>query len=259
MPYPYKCVLITGATSGIGEAFADHLAPGANLLLTGRNAKKLTELKTRFGSYGHKVETITANLAEPNDRSALLEAAKNLPIDLLINNAGLGAYGAFTQTDPHQEAEMVAVNVTAIIELSRALLPAMIARAQIAKSRAGMIVVSSTASITPIPFLATYAATKAFERHWGEALGEELRHDPIDILVLCPGATRTNFFRRARMETSLLKNIEEPEAVARKGLNALGRQNVFISNATTRMALAPALLPRRLLTSAIGYFLRKQH
>ena len=258
MPYPYKCVLITGATSGIGEAFADRLAPGATLLLTGRNAKKLAELKTRFGVYGHKVETITANLAEPNDRRALLEAAKNLPIDLLINNAGLGAYGAFTQTDPHQEAEMVAVNVT-IIELSRALLPAMIARAQIAKSRAGMIVVSSTASITPIPFLATYAATKAFERHWGEALGEELRHDPIDILVLCPGATRTNFFRRAGMEASILKNIEEPEAVARKGLDALGRQNVFISNAATRLALAPALLPRRLLTAAIGYFLRKQH
>jgi len=258
MPYPYKCALITGATSGIGEAFADLLAPNTQLLLTGRDKSKLSDLKKRFGAEGYKITTIVADLSHEKGRRAVLEAASGFPIDLLINNAGLGAFGAFTEIEAAREMEMIAVNITAVVELTRALLPAMISRAQTTKHRAGMVVVSSTASVTPIPFLATYAATKAFERHWGEALAEELRHEPVDVLVLCPGATRTNFFKRASMDTSILNNMEEPEAVARKGLDALGRHTVFVSNGPTRWGLAPTILPRRLITAGLGYFMRSK-
>ncbi|HAA91437.1 MAG TPA: oxidoreductase [Rhodospirillaceae bacterium] len=252
----YKHALITGATSGIGECFAELLPATTNLILTGRDETKLADLKERLTNGQREVETIAADLADAEARKSLLEKTVAAPLDLLINNAGLGAYGAFTEIPPERESEMVEVNVTAVIELSRALLPQMIERARADLRRAGMIVVSSTASVTPVPFLATYAATKAFERHWGEALAEELRSDPIDILVLCPGATRTEFFNRAEMDGSMLNNMEEPEAVARKALAALGRHTVFVSNGSTRLALAPAILPRRLLTKGIGHFLR---
>lgn len=258
MAYSYKCALITGATSGIGEAFADLLAPNTQLLLTGRDKAKLANLEERFRTEGHHVTTIAADLSQKKGRQSILEAAEGFPIDLLINNAGLGAFGTFTEIEPTREMDMIAVNISAVIELTRSLLPAMIDRAKSNNYRAGMVVVSSTAAITPIPFLATYAATKAFERHWGEALAEELRHDPIDILILCPGATRTNFFRRASMDTSILNNMEEPEAVARKGLNALGRHTVFVSNGPARFALAPTIFPRKLLTKSLGYFMRSK-
>lgn len=254
----YSRALITGATSGIGENFARLLPATTDLILTGRNEARLAELKQHLQSNDRAVETITADLADADDRRKLIEKALSEPVDLLINNAGLGAYGAFTEIAPERERQMVEVNVTAVIELSRALLPAMIDRARARHGRAGMIVVSSTASVTPIPFLATYAATKAFERHWGEALAEELRHEPIDILVLCPGATRTEFFNRAEMDASILNNMEEPDAVARKALAALGRRTVFVSNGSTRLALTPAVLPRRLLTMGLGVFMRSK-
>ena len=258
MAYPYKCALITGATSGIGEAFSSLLAPNMQLLLTGRDESKLADLQERFDSEGHLVSTIAADLSHKKGRQAVLEVAKGFPIDLLINNAGLGAYGAFTEIEPTREMEMIEVNITAVIELTRSLLPAMINRAKTDNKRSGMIVVSSTATVMPIPFLATYAATKAFERHWGEALAEELKYDPVDILILCPGATRTNFFRRACMDDSILSNMEEPEVVARKGLNALGRHTVYVSNGPARLALSPTILPRRLITAGLGYFMRSK-
>lgn len=255
---PYKRALITGATSGIGESFARLLPPTTDLILTGRNTAKLAALQKALARGNRKVETITADLATAKDRKKLIAKAEPSPADLLINNAGLGAFGAFTDISPDREREMVEVNVTAVIEISRALLPGMIDRARETRQRAGMIVVSSTASVSPIPYLATYAATKAFERHWGEALAEELRSEPIDILVLCPGATRTEFFERADMDGSMLNNMEEPEAVAGKALAALGRRTVFVSHGATRLALTPAILPRRLLAKGLGHFMRRR-
>jgi short-subunit dehydrogenase len=256
MPSRYRRALVTGATSGIGAAFADLLAPDTALILTGRDEAKLAAAKTRLTEKGGTVETVAADLKTAEGRKAVIAAAEAAPVDLLINNAGLGRYGRFVDNPAETEAEMIAVNITAVIEISRALLPGMIEAARKDGKRAGMIVVSSTASLTPIPFLATYAATKAFERHWGEALAEELRGEPVDILVLCPGATRTEFFARAAMDAAILKSYEEPEAVARKALAALGRRTVLVSPTAARLATTPATLPRRLVTAAVGHFLK---
>ena len=255
----YSCALITGATSGIGESFARLLPTTTNLILTGRDKQKLAELSMHLASEGRTVDTIAADLGTPKGREKLMAGIIKSPIDLLINNAGLGSYGAFIETPYDREQEMIDVNITAVLELSRSLLPNMIARASTDKKRAGMIIVSSTASAMPIPYLATYAATKAFERHWGEAIAEELREQPIDILVLCPGTTRTKFFRRARFRGSMPMSMEEPDAVAMKALRSLGKRRVLISNKFLRLALAPTIMPRQLLTRGIGQFLKRQN
>lgn len=254
----YSCALITGATSGIGESFARLLPTSTNLILTGRNEQKLAELSGQLSNERRTVEIIAADLSMASDRSKLISKIKKSSIDLLINNAGLGSYGAFIETSLEREREMLDVNITAILELSHVLLPKMISCAQKKHSRAGMIVVSSTASVMPIPYLSTYAATKAFERHWGEAIAEEMRKEPIDILVLCPGATRTQFFERAGFFGSMPMSMEEPNAVAKKALDSLGKRRVLISNSIIRLALAPTALPRRLFARGIGQFFRRQ-
>ncbi len=254
----YSCALITGATSGIGESFARLLPTSTNLILTGRDKQKLAELSRQLSNKCRTVQIITADLATASGRSKLISKIKTSPIDLLINNAGLGSYGAFIETPLEREREMLDVNITAVLELSHALLPRMISCAQKNHGRAGMIVVSSTASVMPIPYLSTYAATKAFERHWGEAIAEEMRKEPIDILVLCPGATRTQFFERAGFFGSMPMSMEEPNAVVKKALGSLGKRKVLISNSIIRLALAPTTLPRRLFARGIGQFFRRQ-
>ena len=254
----YSCALITGATSGIGESFAKLLPTSTNLILTGRNEQKLAELSGQLSDKCRTVQTIAADLATASGRSKLISKIKTSPIDLLINNAGLGSYGAFSETPLEREREMLDVNITAVLELSHALLPKMISYAQKNHGRAGMIVVSSTASVMPIPYLSTYAATKAFERHWGEAIAEEMRKEPIDILVLCPGATRTQFFERAGFFGSMPMSMEEPNAVVKKALDSLGKRTILISNSMVRLALAPTALPRRLFARGIGQFFRRQ-
>ena len=254
----YSCALITGATSGIGESFAKLLPTSTNLILTGRNEQKLAELSGQLSDKCRTVQTIAADLATASGRSKLISKIKTSPIDLLINNAGLGSYGAFSETPLEREREMLDVNITAVLELSHALLPKMISYAQKNHGRAGMIVVSSTASVMPIPYLSTYAATKAFERHWGEAIAEEMRKEPIDILVLCPGATRTQFFERAGFFGSMPMSMEEPNAVVKKALGSLGKRTILISNSMVRLALAPTALPRRLFARGIGQFFKRQ-
>jgi hypothetical protein len=183
--------------------------------------------------------------------------AETLPIDLLINNAGFGAFGPCLENDRRTELDMLAVNVTAVVELTHALLPGMIARARGDGRRAGLIVISSTVAFVPMPMMATYAATKTFELSFTEALAEEMRDAPVDILVFCPGSTRTEFFRRARMPDSFLSYAEEPAAVARKALAALGRRRMQVSRGSMSLALAPVSLPRRLVAAGARRFIQR--
>ena len=253
----YRMALITGATSGIGAAFADALSPETGLLLTGRDAARLDAAAQRHAVGGRTVETLVADLADERSRRSLVAAAQALPIDLFINNAGLGAFGPCLENDRRTEMEMLAVNVTAVVDLTHSLLPGMIERARKTGGRAGMIVVSSTVGFVPMPMMATYAATKSFELSFGEALAEEMAAAPVDILVLCPGATRTNFFRRARMPDAFLRYAEEPAAVARKGLAALGRRRVLVSRGSAGIALLPVSLPRRIVAAGARRFIQR--
>ena len=253
----YRMALITGATSGIGAAFSAALPRDTGLLLTGRNGERLQAEAAKYSADGRRVETLVADLASESGRRAVVAMAETLPIDLLINNAGFGAFGPCLENDRRTELDMLAVNVTAVVELTHALLPGMIARARGDGRRAGLIVISSTVAFVPMPMMATYAATKTFELSFTEALAEEMRDAPVDILVFCPGSTRTEFFRRARMPDSFLSYAEEPTAVARKALAALGRRRMQVSRGSMSLALAPVSVPRRLVAAGARRFIQR--
>jgi len=238
MKRTFRRALITGATSGIGEAFAEALPVDTGLLLTGRNETKLAMLRDRFATGGRMVEIVPADLREPEDRQRLSEAGDAFEIDLFVNNAGLGFFSHFVETPLDEEVAMVQVNVVAVHELTHALLPGMLARARTSGIRAGLIVVSSVIGHLPVPYFATYAATKAFDLAFAEGLAEELSDEPVDILALCPGATATDFQVRAGAPSDMFDRAEDSISVARKGLRALGRRRVLVSQLPMRVGLS---------------------
>jgi len=242
----YHFALITGASSGIGEAFARELPRRTGLLLTGRDGARLDALAGELGGDGRRVETLAADLAEESGRAALIERAGELPLDLLVNNAGLGHFGALSDSTAEREAEMIQVNCLAPVLLTRALLPGMLALAGQNARRAGIVVVASTAAFFPLPRLATYSATKAFDLCFAESLAGELRGRPVEVLALCPGPTRSNFFARAGLGS--MGPMASAEQVAREGLAALGRRTVHVVGGGNRLAAtASRFAPRALL------------
>jgi short-subunit dehydrogenase len=240
----YRCALITGATSGIGEAFARRLPPQTGLLLTGRDRGRLDALAGELASAGRTVRTLAADLAEDGEPERLSGWAQEGEVDLLISNAGFGRFGPFTKSAPEDGRAMVMVNVLAPVVLARALVPGMIARARATGRRFGVIVVASAAGFAPVPLFATYAATKAFDLSFAAALASELTDEPGDVLALCPGSTRTRFFERAGFPGERLGVVHEPGRVAEEGLAALGRRTVHVVGPLNRgYALGTRLLP----------------
>lgn len=257
----YTFALITGATSGIGEAFARALPASTGLLLSGRDGERLAALKDELGGGGRRIETLAADLATEAGRAALVAMAEVAQPDLLINNAGLGRYGRFLESPPEAERAMVEVNVTAPLVLTRALLPGMLERARAGGRRAALILVSSTSAFMPLPYFSTYAATKAFDLLLAEGLAGELKREPVDVLALCPGATATRFFERAGVAGSSLaidRDADEPSAVARAALEALGKQTVLVFGRRNRaMATLAQLLPRDTVRRGAASYLRR--
>jgi short-subunit dehydrogenase len=254
----YRCALITGASSGIGEAFARVLPKSTSLLLTGRDRTKLTHLAGELANAERTVRSIAADLATPEGRKAVIGFAEDQGIDLLINNAGIGQLGAVIDNPPERESEMAHVNVVAPVELTRALLPGMLKRAG-GGARAGIIYVASAAAFMPIPLFSTYAASKAFLLHYAEALAEELSGSPVDVLALCPGATRTRFFERANVaRPGTLPQMHDAERVAREGMQALGHRVVHVVGPGNYLATAAArFLPRRFVAAAAERAMRR--
>ncbi|MEZ5833495.1 MAG: SDR family NAD(P)-dependent oxidoreductase [Dongiaceae bacterium] len=257
----YRCALITGASSGIGEAFARALPKTTSLLLTGRDRARLSHLASELANADRSVRSIAADLATPEGRQTVIGFAVDQPVDLLINNAGVGWLGAVAENPPERESEMAQLNMVAPVEITRALLPGLLKRAQERSpsgNRAGLIFVASAAAFMPIPLFATYAATKAFLLHYAEALAAELSEAPIDVLALCPGATRTRFFERAHIARASLPQMHEPDRVAREGLQALGHRVVHIVGSGTYLATTAArFLPRRLVAAAAERAMRR--
>lgn len=251
----YANALITGATSGIGRAFAHALPDDTGLLLTGRDAGKLASLAADLVRPGRPVETLAADLAEETQVIAVADWAEAAGVDLLINNAGIGRLGRIVDHSLETERNTAAVNVLAVLLLTRSLLPGMLRRASTANRRCGVIVVSSTTAFSTVPFFATYAATKAFDLSFAEALAEEMRGEPVDVLALCPGATRTDFGASAGFGGDI-PGAADPATVARDGLAALGRQTVKITGLIDQAALGPMLLPRRAVTGLVGTAMR---
>jgi short-subunit dehydrogenase len=245
--YRGKTALITGATSGIGEAFAQILATrGMNLLLVARSEDKLrAKAQALSAQYGIRAKSIPVDLSRDDTAQEVYRRtqALGMTVDLLVNNAGIGTYGSFETLDPEREHEEILLNVAALVDLTHAFVAAMVER-----QAGGVIHVASLAAFQAVPYQAVYGATKAFVLSFSLALWAEYRKKGVRIVALCPGTSATNFFADFGAGLPLLLSKgRNPEAVARTGLRALeqgrpyavdGRRNAFAAQITHRTPLA---------------------
>ncbi len=191
-----KWALITGASAGIGTALARELAAGGtHLVLTARRRDRLVGLAAEL-SAKHNIRTLVcvADLAQPAGPQQIFSFTeeKGVTIDLLCNNAGFGAYGEFSKVPVDRLIAMTQVNVTAVVHMSHLYLPGMMAR-----RNGDILIVASAAAFQAVPYITTYAATKAFDLHFAEGLAEEVRQHGVRVCALCPGSTETEFFQVA--------------------------------------------------------------
>jgi hypothetical protein len=246
-----KWALVTGASAGIGVALARELARhGAKLILTARRRERLEALAAEFAAQGVETRIVVADLNDPAAPQQLYDATRDLAVEILINNAGLGQYGAFHQSQPEQECSMVRVNCEAVVRLSRLFVPRMVER-----RRGWLLFLASTASFQPLPYLATYAATKVFDRFFALGLAEEVAPYGIQVTALCPGTTESEFFEVARASVFRSRKLQSAEEVARLGIAALVRgQRTILPKPSGRFT---AFLVRFLPVGLITRFVEK--
>jgi len=251
-----KTALITGASSGIGKALAENFArDGYAVILTARSENKLEilaeNLRRRFG-----VTAIAAmaDLESPNGPERLYAEVKKrgMVISALVNNAGFGAFGEFKDADLEQLLSMMRLNMNAVVALAKLFLPDLLA------TKGKLLNTASTASFQPGPFLAVYAATKAFVLSFSEALGAELAETGVTVTALCPGPTASGFEKRADMgKSGLFKNKKLPssEEVAAAGYRAMKRGNrVYVHGLMNRlMAFSVRFTPRAIVTEVVKF------
>jgi short-subunit dehydrogenase len=245
--------LVTGASSGIGEAFAEALAErGFPLVLVARRKDRLDALAARLAS-AHRVETLVVaeDLAQPGACERIRDAVGARDVGLLVNNAGFGFSGRFAETDADDDAEMVAVNCGVVVRLAHLFLPPMLRR-----GRGAMVVVASVAGYQPTPWFAVYGATKAFDLHFAEALADELRGSGVDVLALSPGETRTEFHERAHAKRQFEGHTSR--AVVEVALASLGRKATVVPGFANKItAFAHRLFPRRMVAAVVSRVLAK--
>lgn len=253
--------LITGASSGIGEAFARRFAAdGHDLFLIARSETKLKDLcKELSEAHGIRAEYLAIDLTDTDADSRCFEESQrlDLDIDLLINNAGFGSMGDFAKLDIERELSMIRLNIGALVGLTHRFL-----RPMREKRRGTILNISSTAGFQPIPFMATYAATKAFVTSFSEALAEENRPFGIEVIAICPGSTETAFFEVGNVGREFnAKGMETPEQVVDTALKAIGTgKSKVISGWKNRLvARASTLAPNSLITRVIANKLRKKY
>lgn len=249
--------LITGASSGIGADLARGLAErGSDLVLVARREDRLHEQAERLASaYGSHVDVVPFDLSEPHPGARLRERIDG-SVDTIVNAAGFGSFGSLAEADAAAMERMVDTNVRALVDVTRAFLPDLIA------NRGGAVVnVASTAGFQPVPGQAVYAASKAFVRSFTEAIWYETRGYGVKVVGLCPGVTRTEFFDVVGTELSGGGPMLTVEAVTARALRALDRQSTppiaipGLVNAV--LASTVGLVPRRLLiplaARVVGY------
>ncbi len=251
-----EIVLVTGASSGIGRDLARcFAADGSRLILLARKRQALQELADEL-KQAHKTQSqvYTTDLAEPQAPTRLWEhlQSSGTKVDVLVNNAGFGAHGAFADLPLERQLTMLQVNIAAVTHLARLLLPGMIER-----KRGGILNVASTAGFQPGPGMAVYYATKAYVLSFSEAIAEEVAGTGVTITALCPGSTATNFAAAADARFSRLfkKSAMSSEVVARIGHQAF-RQGRCVAVAGWRnraLAFSVRLGPRRVVRRVAKY------
>jgi short-subunit dehydrogenase len=233
-----KYALITGATSGIGYELSKLFAKdGYNLILVARNAQRLQEVTDDLKQlYSVEITPLEKDLFEPNAAKEIYETTKQMGItvNVLVNDAGQGQWGKFVETDIERDLDIIQLNISSLLCLTKLYLRDMVAR-----NEGKILQLGSEAGTTPVPLLAVYAATKAFVLSFSAALANELKNTNITITALLPGATDTDFFHKAEQEDTVVYNetkLADPEDVAKDGYEALMKgENKIISGAKTKM------------------------
>jgi short-subunit dehydrogenase len=265
-PNSSSAALVTGASAGIGSEIAKVLAQrGHTLVLVARRKDRLTALAGELSEqHGVRVETIAADLGKPTSRSKIPGRIEELglQVEILINNAGFATGGEpFHAADPERELEQVRVDVEAVVALTSAFLPAMVAR-----GRGAILNVASTAGMQPMPYSAGYAAAKAYVLSFSEAIHQEVRGHGVTVTALAPGPVETDFWQIAGWETSSGKSFERavpgalisPAQAARAGVYGLERgERVVVPGLPIRAAmLASRYIPHALKLPAMERFMR---
>ncbi|MGI5167954.1 SDR family NAD(P)-dependent oxidoreductase [Spirillospora sp. CA-253888] len=243
MRQAYRTALVTGASSGIGESFARLLAArGADLVIVARRAALLDGLARELVErYRVAVEVVAADLTDPAQRGEVEARLRAEPVELLVNNAGYGAFGAFADLGLDDQLREIELNVTALVRLTHAALPGMLAR-----RRGGVLNVASMAGFAPSPGSATYGATKAYVAAFSESLHAEVAARGVHVTALCPGFTRTEDDGEANL--LWLRRAD----VARAGLDAVSAGRALCVPGAQYKAALPALkiMPRTVLRAA---------
>ena len=254
-----ETVLITGASSGIGLELARcFAADGCRLILLARSTAALDTLAANLRrEFAIEVIVLTCDLAQSDSPKAIFAElqSRNVTVDVLVNNAGFGANGAFAELSLERQLAMVQVNITALMELTARFLPG-----QIARNRGGVLNVGSMAGFQPGPGMTVYFATKAFVLSFTEALAEELRATRLTISALCPGPTDSNFGAVARGEKRRQQEVKKmsSRAVAEAGHRAYRRRNIIVipGMANKCMVFLIRLLPRWVPRRIVGIYNR---
>ncbi len=248
-----KTALITGGASGLGYEFAVLLAKDAyHLLLVDINPEKLEETKKELEeNYPTQVTTITKDMSIQNSSAELFQEIKEIPIDVLINNAGFGLFGPFSETNWEREASMLNLHIMATTHLTKLVLKGMVERGQ------GKILnMSSLAAFQPGPLMSIYYASKAYILSFSEAIANELKGSGVTVTVLCPGQTKTSFQEVVSEGTSENKigfNIATPDEVANYGYKAMmkGKSVAIPGTINKILSFLPRIFPRNIATAIV--------
>ncbi len=250
-----ETALITGASSGIGYELAKvHAAQGGNLILVARREDRLLAIQKEIeGNYKVKVSVIALDLSQPNAAAKLYKTTKqkSISVDYLINNAGFGDVGAFSETNWDKEASMIDLNMKALTHLTKIYLPDMLER------KSGRIMnVASTAAFLPGPLMAIYYATKHYVLAFSEALASELQGTGVTVTALCPGITQSEFQEVANLNTSKMGRVLKvatSEEVARYGYRKMiqGKTVAIHGSLNKLVVLSVRFTPRSLARAMV--------
>jgi short-subunit dehydrogenase len=235
--------LITGASSGIGRAFADELARrGLDLVLAARRGDRLEAIAAELsGRFGIRATAMTVDLAERDAADQIAADTSALDIGLLVSNAGFSMKGDHAVNNPSTMTEMLMVNCHAPMQLTRAFIPRLRER-----GRGGIVLTSSVEALIGCPYSGAYSASKALVKALGEALWAELHDEGIDVLTLCPGATETEALTRSGYDVSKMPNVMKAADVAAQTLDRIADGPLFVSSDHYRSMFDQlAAMPRR--------------